>query len=140
MTHEEELELLDPKPLNKYAKRCCSRGETNLNRYKEMLKSIVEIEDQHDEEYEQECQKEYEQKDDEHEEREEESMIINTREPSIPIKSDKKGKTRQPSQPSCSQGASTSTLTSTSTSKSKSKSKSKKKKDEKKRKRTKSSS
>ena len=68
MTHEEELELLDPKPLNKYAKRCCSRGETNLNRYKEMLKSIVEIEDQHDEEDEQQHQKEEEQKDDEQEE------------------------------------------------------------------------
>ena len=68
MTHEEELELLDPKPLNKYAKRCCSRGETNLNKYKEMLKSIVEIEDQHDEEDEQQHQKEEEQKDDEQEE------------------------------------------------------------------------
>jgi len=53
-------------------------------------------------------------------------------EPSIPIPSDKKGKTREPSQPSCSEGASTSI--------SKSKKKAKKKKDEKKRKRKMSSS
>jgi len=80
MTHEEQLELLDPKPLNKYAKRCCGRGETtNLDRYKEMIKSIVEIEDQQDEEDEQQHQKEEEQKDDEQEEEEEEesrSLII----------------------------------------------------------------